>query len=323
MAKKDRLQTIIAPINNDLKKIEAMIQSVGSDVQVPLSSMLKHSLVGGKRLRPAFIMLVGDLFKVQKQKLYVLAAAVEVLHSATLIHDDLVDDSSRRRGRKTLNVMWPQGAAVLAGDYLLARSVSLVSELNDPEIVGVLARALYTMSAGEINYHFSGTHKDNREVYFQTIKAKTAALFSAAARMVGLLAGQNKADLSPLDRFGHEFGIAYQIVDDVLDYIGTEKRLGKPAGSDLAGGVITLPFICYLERHPEDQTIERVLSGKYNRGDLTAALRLIRESGAIDDALEQARVHARKCKGALAELPAARSRQTLFDLIDYIVERTR
>ena len=319
---KDRLHTIMTPINNDLKKIEIVIQSVGSDVQVPLSSMLKHSLVGGKRLRPAFILLVGDLFKVQKQRLHVLAAAVEVLHSATLIHDDLVDDSSRRRGRKTLNVLWPQGATVLAGDYLLARSVSLVAELNDPGVLGILAGALCKMSAGEIDYHYSKTSKKNRETYFQSIKAKTAVLFWAAARMVGLLASKKKADLSALDVFGHEFGTAYQIVDDVLDFIGTEKRLGKPVGSDLANGVITLPLICYLERHPMDQTIERVLSGTLSRAELAEAIRLIRESGAIDDALEQARVHARKSKAAIAELPAARSRQTLFALIDYIVERT-
>jgi geranylgeranyl pyrophosphate synthase len=318
----DRLLPMIKPINNDLKKIETLVQSVDSDVQVPLSSMLRHSLVGGKRLRPAFIVLVGDLFKVQRKKLHVLAAAIEVLHSATLIHDDLVDDSPRRRGRKTLNAVWPQGATVLAGDYLLARSVSLIAELGNPDVLGVLAKALYTMSAGEINYHYSRQSKKGREVYFGSIEAKTASLFAAAARMVGLLAGQSKTCLGMLGLFGREFGIAYQIFDDVLDYIGTERHLGKPAGSDLAGGVITLPAICYLERRPEDETIERILSGKHSRRDLATALRLVRESGAIEDALEEARVHARKSKGALVKLPAARSRQTLFKLIDYIVERT-
>lgn len=319
---KDKLHTIVKSVSNDLERIESLIKKTRSGVRTPLHAMLKFSLSGGKRLRPALVVLTGDLFRVQKQKLHVLAAAVEVLHSATLIHDDLVDNSSRRRGHKTLNAMWPQGATVLVGDYLLARSVSLIAELNNPDILGVLAGALYTMSAGEINYHYSKESKKNREIYFQSIEAKTAALFSAAARMVGMLAGRTRADIDALRKFGGEFGIAYQIIDDVLDYVGTARQVGKPVGSDLAGGIVTLPAICYLDRHPDDKMIDKVLSGKYSRKDLSAALLLVRKSGAIEDALEEARAHAQKSKAALTKLPVTRSRQTLFDLIDYVVERT-
>ena len=318
----DRLHTILTPVNKDLNKIETITNGVGSGVQVPLSSMLEYSLGGGKRLRSALVVLTGSLYKVQKRKLHILAAAVEVLHSATLIHDDLVDNSLLRRGHKTLNALWPPGATVLAGDYLLARSVSLIAELENPDILGVFAEALYTMSAAEITYHYSRQNKKTRDVYFRSIDAKTASLFSAAAHMVGLLAGSTKTDIASLSMFGREFGIAYQIVDDVLDYVGTESQLGKPAGSDMVDGVITLPAICYLERHPDDKSIDRIISGKMDRRELSTFLTMVRESGAIQDALEEARAHTRKCKGVLAKLPAGRPRQSLMDLLDYIVERT-
>jgi len=318
----DTLYTKLNSVANDLKKIEVLIRKTRSGIQAPLRSMLKYSLIGGKRLRPALIMLTGKLFDVQKSRLHILAAAVEVLHSATLIHDDLVDDALLRRGHKTLNAVWPSGATVLAGDFLLARSVSLIAELNNPGLLEILAEALYTMSAGEITYHYSKENRKSRDVYFRCIEAKTASLFSAAVRMVGILARRKKDDIKLLDMFGREFGIAYQIVDDVLDFVGTERQLGKPAGSDLAAGVITLPVICYLERNPEDKSIDRLISGKAVHQELTAFLAKVRESGAIDDALEEARVRARKSKAALAKLLTGRRRQPLLDLIDNVVDRT-
>lgn len=319
---RERLYTILRPVADDLKKIEILIRKTRLGIHTPLGSMLKYPLSGGKRLRPALVVLTGNLLKVQRRKLHALAAAVEVLHSATLIHDDLIDDSRLRRGHKTLNAVWPPGAAVLAGDFLLARSVSLIAELENPLLVNVLAEALHTMSTGEISYHYSRINRKDRTVYFSSIEAKTASLFSAAARMVGMLAGRKEDEITSLDVFGREFGIAYQIVDDVLDYIGNEKELGKPAGSDLAGGMITLPAICYLERHPEDKMIDKILAGRYDRKDLRTVLDRVRGSAAIEDALDEAKAHARKCKGAIVKLPAGRPRQSLMDLIDYIVART-
>jgi len=304
-----------------MRKIASIMKSNLPGVKSPLGSMLTYSLVGGKELRPALIVLTGRLFKSDQRRIHILAAAVEVLHSATLIHDDLVDNSFLRRGRKTLNATWPQGATVLAGDYLLARSVSLIAGLNNPHLLGILAGTLQTMSQGEITYHYSKESKKKREVYFRSIEAKTAALFSAAVRMAGVLVGRNEREIRTLSVFGREFGIAYQIVDDVLDFTEAESRLGKPAGSDLAGGVITLPAICYLERHNDDKIINKILSGKGTPKDTKVAIGLIRKSGAIDDALDEARAHARKSKSALTGLPATEARQTLFDLIDYIIER--
>lgn len=317
----NNLGRLLEPISSDIKKVEKIFREILSGMEQPLQSMLKSSLRGGKRLRPAVVILSSRLFKIPRKKMHILAAAVEVLHSATLIHDDLVDDASLRRGRKTIHAIWPAGASVLAGDYLLAQSVFLVAKLENPGVLRILAETLYTMSSGEIHYHYSRKDRKRRDVYFQSINAKTASLFAGAMEMVGVLASAKRSELNSLRIFGREFGVAYQIIDDVLDLISDEKKLGKPAGSDLAQGVITLPVICYQERNPDDRIVDKILSGKATRGDLKKAISNIRKSGAIDDALDEARAHARKSKSALSRLPAGKSRQALHDLIDYITER--
>ena len=317
----NNLGRLLEPISSDIKKVENIFREILSGMEQPLQSMLKSSLRGGKRLRPAVVILSSRLFKIPKKKMHLLAAAVEVLHSATLIHDDLVDDASLRRGRKTIHAIWPAGASVLAGDYLLAQSVFLVAKLENPGVLRILAETLYTMSSGEIHYHYSRKDRKRRDVYFQSINAKTASLFAGAMEMVGVLASAKRSELNSLRIFGREFGVAYQIIDDVLDLISDEKKLGKPAGSDLAQGVITLPVICYQERNPDDRIVDKILSGKATRGDLKKAISNIRKSGAIDDALDEARAHARKSKSALSRLPTGKSRQALHELIDYITER--
>jgi geranylgeranyl pyrophosphate synthase len=317
----DRLDKLLKRSSVDIHSVEAILQDIQSQMQEPLRSMLKTSLHGGKRLRPALVMQSGQLFKMSRKRTHLLAAAVEVLHSATLIHDDIVDNASLRRGRKTIQSIWSAGATVLAGDYLLAHAVCLISQLENPEVLKILAETLYTMSAGEIDYHYSQKDRKRREVYFQSINAKTASLFAGSMEMVGVLAGAKKNMVSALTNFGRDFGIAYQIVDDVLDIISDAKSLGKPVGSDLTQGIITLPVICYLERGRDDEVIRKILSGKGNRKDISVAIVMIRKSGAIEDALNEAKAHARKCKAALSRLPSSKPRQALYDLVDYVVER--
>jgi len=318
---KDELEIFLKSTKQDIESVEIIINGILCQMEKPVRSMLKASLKGGKRLRPAVVILGSRLFKIPKRKVHLLAAAVEVLHSATLIHDDLVDDAALRRGRKTIHMVWPAGATVLAGDYLLAQSVSLVSQLESPRVLKILADTLFTMSAGEIVYHYSQKDRKRREVYFDSIIAKTASFFSGAMEMVGVLGGAGKRALTNLKDFGHEFGIAYQIADDILDITSNEKNLGKPVGSDLAQGIITLPVICYLERNKSVKEINIILSGKGTFRDIEKAIRMIRESGAIDDALDEASAHVRKSKAALSQLPAGKSRRALYDLLDYIIAR--
>ena len=318
---RDRLDKLLKPVQKDMAEIEKIFRKVLSGLKSPLHSTLRASLTSGKRLRSAVVILSSRIFKIPKKKIHFLAASVEVLHGATLIHDDLVDDSALRRGRETIHKVWPIGASVLAGDYLLAQSVCLISQLNNPDVLRILAETLYNMSAGEIDYHYSRKDRKKREVYYQSINAKTASLFAGSMQMVGVLARAKENVLSSLVQFGREFGIAYQIVDDVLDMISDQKSLGKPVGSDLTQGTITLPVICYLERGGNDKVINKILSGKGTATDIKKAIALIRESGAINDALDEARAHARKSKAALAHLPAGKPRKALYDLTDYVVER--
>lgn len=314
---------MLEPIRPQMERVEQLLRETPAEVEEPLRSMLRRALSGGKRLRPALVVLVGRMFASPTAPFHSLAAAVEMLHTATLIHDDLVDEAPLRRGRKTLHTVWPAGATVLAGDYLLARAASLIAELDCPRILRVFAETLCTMCAGEIRQTFATTGRPCREDYYRSIEAKTASLCAAATEMAGVLARAGEPQINALRRFGRELGIAFQIVDDVLDFIGDEARLGKPAGSDLRQGLITLPILCYLERAEDDTPVRAVLSGQRDEEHVRAAMEAVRSSGAIEASLAEARIHARRSQEALATLPDNAPRQMLCSLAEYVVERRR
>jgi len=321
-----QLIPLLEPIRPEMERVERLLHETLAKVEEPLSSMLRRSL-GGKRLRPALVILIGRMFASPTAPFHSLAAAVEMLHTATLIHDDLVDKAPLRRGHETLHTIWPAGATVLAGDYLLAQAASLIAKLEHPRILRVFAETLCTMCAGEIRQMLvtKGKHS-RREDYYCSIEARTASLFAAATEMAGILAGAEELQIAALRRFGRELGIAFQIVDDVLDFIGDEAQLGKPAGSDLRQGLITLPTLCYLERVEDDAPVKAVLSGQRDDASeehVRAAIEAVCSSGAIEAALAEARAHARRSQEALAILPDNASRQMLCSLAEYVVERRR
>jgi geranylgeranyl pyrophosphate synthase len=307
-----------------MERVECLLHETLADVEEPLGSVLRRALGGGKRLRPALVILIGRMFASSPVPFHRLAAAMDMLHTATLIHDDLVDEAPLRRGHETLHTIWPAGATVLAGDYLLGQATSLVAELEHPRVLKVFGKILCTMCAGEIERMLvtKGKHSQ-REDYYHSIEAKTASLFAASTEMAGILAGAGEVQIAALHRFGREFGMAFQIVDDVLDFIGDGAQLGKPAGSDLRQGLITLPVLCYLERVEDDAPVNAVLSGQRDEEHLRAAIEAICSSGAIEASLAEARAHARRSQEALATLPDNASRQALCSLAEYVVERRR
>jgi geranylgeranyl pyrophosphate synthase len=276
----------------------------------------------GKRLRPTLVILVSKLYGRPSPAFERLAAAIEMLHTATLIHDDVLDDAALRRGRKTLHTTWPVAAAVLAGDYLLAEAVSLVAELADARIVRILADTLRVMCSGEIadvfNVHSAA---EARRAYYASIKAKAASLFAASSQMAGILADASAEQVVALHLFGWELGIAFQIVDDVLDFVGTESQLGKQVGSDLRQGLVTLPSLCYLEASQGENAVQTVLSGTRDEEHLAAAVQGILASGAIESAMAEAREHAARSKAALRALPDSRWRRILADLPERVLAR--
>jgi len=315
---------LLEPIRPEMERVECLLHETLADVEEPLGSVLRRALGGGKRLRPALVILIGRMFASSPVPFHRLAAAMDMLHTATLIHDDLVDEAPLRRGHETLHTIWPAGATVLAGDYLLGQATSLVAELEHPRVLKVFGKILCTMCAGEIERMLvtKGKHSQ-REDYYHSIEAKTASLFAASTEMAGILAGAEESQVAALRRFGRDLGVAFQIVDDVLDFIGAEAQLGKPAGSDLRQGLITLPILCYLEEVENGAAVHAVLSGRRDAEHVQAAMEAVCASGAIEAALAEARAHATRSREPLTTLPDGDSRRMLGSLADYVVARNR
>jgi geranylgeranyl pyrophosphate synthase len=316
---------ILAPIQTDLVAVEAKLREAALANQHPaLTSALEHLLgSGGKRVRPATALLVARLFGAPQRRAVALAAAIEMLHTATLVHDDLIDGSLLRRGLPTLNAQWTPGATVLTGDFLFARAAELASESESVRVMNVFARTLMVIVNGELNQMFVGRGQASREAYLERIYAKTASLFAVAAEAAAVLGEADERTIAALRYYGREVGMAFQIVDDVLDFTGDQARLGKPVGSDLRQGLFTLPVLCYLERHPDDRDVAALLNGRSGDGDrVDRVVQAVRASGAIDEALDEARAYVARAMAALAPLPDNDYRRALHALADYFVSRS-
>jgi geranylgeranyl pyrophosphate synthase len=273
-------------------------------------------------MRPAVVLLVARLYDRDSDPFVQLAAALEMLHTATLIHDDVIDRAALRRGHRTLHKQWSTKAAVLAGDYLLAESVSMTATLAIPRLVQILAQALRAMCAGEIRQ--SLRHRlpsDMRQAYYETIQAKSASLFAAGAEMASHLAQANPAQVAALRDFGWELGIAFQMTDDILDMTGAAGELGKDAAADLRQGLITLPTLVYLETAHDTRAVQSVLDGQRDPEQVSAAIEAIISSGALQAASEEVCAHVARGRLALQTLPQNAWRQLLDDLLAFVIQR--
>lgn len=288
-----------------------------------LSAALQHLLSsGGKRMRPTVALLTGRMLGAAPDQLITLSAAIELLHTATLVHDDLIDGALLRRGIPTLNAQWTPAATILTGDFLFARSAALAAEIKSVEVMRLFAKTLATIVNGEITQLFAGRTLDNRENYYRRIYAKTASLFETASLSAALLSPVEGEVIEAARHFGYEIGMAFQIVDDVLDFIGEQATVGKPVGSDLRQGLITLPAIVYLESHPAE--VQSILEGNHrDAARLDDLITAIRESSAIPDSLAEAARFVERSLAALSKLPESPERQSLAELARYIVQRRR
>jgi geranylgeranyl pyrophosphate synthase len=315
---------IFAPIHADLQAVEAKMREAALANQNPaLTSALEHLLAsGGKRVRPAVALLSSHLFGADPGGAVALAAAIEMLHTATLVHDDLIDGSLLRRGLPTLNAQWTPGATVLTGDFLFARAAALAAETDSVRVMNVFARTLMIIVNGEINQMFVGRGQASREGYLQRIYAKTASLFAVAAEAATILGDADEHTISAMRHFGREVGMAFQIVDDILDFTGDEASLGKPVGSDLRQGLFTLPVLIYLDEHPDDRDVGALLNGHSGDGQrVDRVVQAVRNSGAISLALDEAKTYIDRAQASLAPMPANTYRRALSDLADYFVSR--
>lgn len=318
------LTDILEPISDEMKVIEATLLDTAQVEYAPLAEVIEYIVgSGGKRIRPAMVLLATQFHPVDLGKVVSLAAAVETLHTATLIHDDVVDHSSLRRGRPTINAFWNNGATILAGDYVFARAAGFAAATGSVQVMGLFAEALKTIVDGELRQLFR--QRDGlppRDDYYHRIYSKTASLFTLAAEASGVMTGASKAEIQALHDYGYHLGMAFQIVDDVLDFVGEERKLGKPIGSDLRQGTVTLPVYCFAETHPEHPALEAFWKDGDGRNKAVEELvDAIRDSSAIGDALAEAGEFVTAATETLHALPDIPPRASLRDLAVYVVRR--
>lgn len=310
-------------VSDELDRVEQKMREPDRDRHKAVNDAVVYLLnSGGKRVRPTVVLLVCKLLQADCERAISLAGAVEMLHTATLVHDDIIDGALVRRGNPTLNATWSPGATILTGDYLFARAADLAAQTDSIIVMRLFAQALMTICNGELHQLFNSQQPlIDRDDYYRRIYAKTGSLFVLAAEAAGALASVDDQVLDSLRTYGQELGIAFQIVDDMLDFAGTEAQVGKPLGSDLAHGLVTLPTIYFLESSPDDQRVLSVLQGKRTAKHVQLALEAVRNSDAIRQTHEMAKQHVALAKAAMLNLPANRFRQTLLELADYTAQR--
>lgn len=313
-------------VTEGIHKVEERMQKQTEGHHPKLVEALKYLLSsGGKRIRPTITLLIGGMYQTKPEKLITLGAAVEMLHTATLVHDDLIDGSLLRRGIATLNSKWSSSATVLTGDFFFAGAAELAAETESVDVMKLFSRTLATIVSGEVTQMFSKSLNSTREDYFNRIYSKTASLFEAAAgasAMMSDVRNDNMEIVKKVSGFGKNVGLAFQIVDDVLDFTGEQTKMGKPVANDLRQGLITLPTLHYFEDHPQDPNVLNYLNHrKVSPEDLELLIEEICNSGAVDKSMRDSKKYIKKAQDFLLGHPASPERQALMDLTNHIINR--
>ncbi len=314
-------------LSAEMAAVNTLIQTRMASKHAPRIPEVTAHLVnaGGKRLRPMLTLAAAKLCGYQGEDDVKLAATVEFIHTATLLHDDVVDESGQRRGRPTANLLWDNKSSVLVGDYLFSRSFQLMVETGSLRVLDILANASATIAEGEVLQMTAASDLNTDEsIYLQVVRGKTAALFSAATQVGGVIANADEAQVQALWDYGDALGIAFQIADDLLDYQGDAKTTGKNVGDDFRERKLTLPVIKAVAQASDDErafwtrTIEK---GRQEDGDLEHAMALMAKYQTLEATRADAMAWAAKAKAALDALPDAPIRTMLNDLTDYVVSR--
>ncbi len=320
-----KIEEILAPVQNDLPLVTQNLQKV-AEVDFPrFSEAIKQAIGGrGKGVRPALTLLAGSFNRYSLEYLIPMATAVELLHTASLVHDDTIDKSPLRRGLPTLCSTLGDNAAIMAGDYLFAKSAELAAIPGNLRVVRLFARTLMALAKGELEetltlYEWHQSRND----YFRRIDGKTAALFSMAAESGAILSDGPETQIQALREYGRNLGLAFQVVDDLLDFTADEETLGKPAGNDLLSGVLTLPALLYLQQNPNGNLIKHGFEAKGEGTYLLEAVSEIRGSSMIDETFDIARELVGKAESCIAGMPDNDARKALIALAEYVLERNK
>ena len=320
----ERLQLLL---DADMAAVNALIRDrMASDHAPRIPEVTAHLVeAGGKRLRPLLTLAAARLCGYEGDHHLRLAATVEFIHTATLLHDDVVDESQRRRGRPTANLLWDNKSSVLVGDYLFARAFQLMTETGNLRVLDILANASAVIAEGEVLQLTAASDLATSEaVYIQVIRGKTAALFAAATEVGGVIAGASEAEVAALFAYGDALGIAFQIADDLLDYGGASAALGKNVVDDFRERKMSLPVIRAVAAATPDERAfwQRTIGkGEQREGDLAEALRLMARHGSLASTRDTALAHAAEARAALEALPSGPIRSELDALADFVVAR--
>jgi geranylgeranyl pyrophosphate synthase len=317
--------TFFTPVQDGIKAVEKLMRSqAGNEHHPDLRAALEHLLgAGGKRVRPTIVFLAGNMFGAPYEKLVTLGAAVEMLHTATLVHDDLIDGSLLRRGIPTLNARWSPAATVLTGDFLFGRAAKLAAEADYLPLMKLFAETLTVIVNGELTQMFAAKGIIERKNYYNRIYAKTASLFEMSALAATMIGTEDETVRASMKKYGYEIGMAFQIMDDVLDFTGEQATVGKPVGSDLLNGLVTLPAIYYAESHPDNIEVKLLAEGGWgNTEKMEQLVRSIQSSKAIRHATDEASEHVDKALEAIKPFHRSVEYEALVGLAHYIVDRT-
>jgi octaprenyl-diphosphate synthase len=315
---------ITRTIAADMAAVNAVIrQRLHSDV--PLVNQIAEYIIsaGGKRIRPVLVLLLANAYGYAESAHHELAAVVEFIHTATLLHDDVVDESSLRRGRQTANALFGNAASVLVGDFLYSRAFQMMVGLDNMRVMQILSDATNVIAEGEVlqllNMHDPDVTEDS---YLAVIRSKTAKLFEAAAQLGALVAGANDAQIDAAGEFGRSLGTAFQLIDDVLDYAGDATEIGKNVGDDLREGKPTLPLIYVMENGtPEQRELIRTCIEQGDETHFDAVLAAVTNSGALDYTRRAAEAAASRAQAAIADLPDSEYKDSLLQLCTFAVDR--
>jgi octaprenyl-diphosphate synthase len=325
-ARAPSLDPMIQLVAADLNHVNAVIlDRMQSDV-VLIPELAGHLIAGGgKRMRPMLTLASARLLDYHGARHHKLAAAVEFIHTATLLHDDVVDGSGLRRGRRTANIIWGNPASVLVGDFLFSRSFELMVEDGSLKVLRILSRASAIIAEGEVDQLTAQRRVETTEDhYLGIISAKTAALFAAACRIAAVVAERDEAVEAALDSYGRNLGIAFQLIDDAIDYASDAETMGKGVGDDFRDGKVTLPVIlAYARGSPEERVFwrEAMEGSRISDEDLAHATALLRRHGALDDTLARARTYGQRAIDALGPFPGGKAKAAMAEAVEFAISR--
>ncbi|MDJ0612672.1 MAG: polyprenyl synthetase family protein [Rhizobiaceae bacterium] len=323
---KASIEPLMGLVSADMQRVNDLILSkTGSDVQM-IPEVAKHLIdSGGKRLRPMITLAAAQMCGYDGEGHVTLAASVEFMHTATLLHDDVVDESDMRRGKLAARMLWGNEASVLVGDFLLGQAFRMMVEVGSLQALDVLSHAATVIAEGEVLQLATAKNLETTEdEYLQVIRSKTAALFAAAAEVGPIIANESAAKVAGLRSYGNNLGLAFQLIDDALDYGGNARDLGKNVGDDFREGKVTLPVLLAYRRGSDEERAfweQKLAQGNAEDGDLEHAIELLAKHDAILDTVARARHYSEMAKDALGTLPDSAHKSALIDVLDFCVAR--